>query len=339
MTARPIQQTGPTHRRTQAAGPAGHRRLPRLAVVAVSYNSADQLPGMLDSLVQGLEGLDGCEVIIADNASADNSIAVARAHALSPTIVAMGRNAGYSAGINAAADIIAPDTDMLILNPDVRLLPGAARRLQERLQLPEVGAAVPRILHTDGTLALSLRREPSLLTVWSDAIVGSSLAARLGVGEIVGDTREYETGGAVEWATGAAIAVAARARSRVGRWDETFFLYSEEVDFMRRVRDDGLRVEMVPESQAIHIGGEYHRNRRLSYLMTANRIRYYRRYNGALPATLFRLAVLCGSAARCVLGPGHRAAFAAALRRWQAPPESRPIAGVTPVVMARKPAE
>ena len=189
----------------------------------------------------------------------------------------MGRNAGYAAAINAAAATVRPDSDLLILNPDVRLLPGAARLLVDRLTDSSVGVAVPRILAEDGTTQWSLRREPSLMTAWTDAILGGTLAARIGTGEMIGDPAIYERGGLIEWATGAVLAVAARARSVVGDWDESFFLYIEEVDYMRRVRECGFSVAYVPQAQVVHIGREYLENPRLSAL-------HDRQSNPILPA-------------------------------------------------------
>src|SRR4029077_12066802 len=122
-------------------------------------------------------------------------------------------------------------------NPDIRLLPGAARLLVDRLTDSSIGLAVPRILAEDGTRELSLRREPSLLTAWTDAILGGTLATRIGTGEMIGDPAIYDRGGLIEWATGAVLVVAARAREVVGDWDESFFLYSEEVDYFRKVRE------------------------------------------------------------------------------------------------------
>ena len=74
-----------------------------LSIVIVSYNSALVLPGLLDSLSAGLEGIKKYEIIVADNDSADNSVDIALAHAIRPKVIRMGRNAGYAAGINAAA--------------------------------------------------------------------------------------------------------------------------------------------------------------------------------------------------------------------------------------------
>ena len=120
----------------------------------MTYNSASVLPGLLDSLPAGLEGVKQFETIVVDNDSADNSVDTALAHAIRPRIIRMGRNAGYAAAINAAAATVRPDADLLILNPDVRLLPGAASLLVDRLTDSSVGVAVPRILAEDGTTRL-----------------------------------------------------------------------------------------------------------------------------------------------------------------------------------------
>jgi GT2 family glycosyltransferase len=286
----------------------------RLSIVIVTYNSASVIQGLLDSIPSGLKGIEQVETIVVDNDSADDSVDIALAHPIRPKVISMGRNAGYAAGINAGVATAHPDADLLILNPDIRLLPNAARLLVDRLTEKSVGVAVPRILTEDGTTYWSLRREPSLLTAWTDAILGGTLAGRIGTGEMVGDAATYDREGLVEWATGAIVAVAARARRIVGDWDESFFLYMEEVDYLRRVRECGFSVAYVPQAQAVHIGGEYSENPRLSALLCANRIRYHRRHHGPLSTALFRLSIIVGEGIRAVRGsPGHRAAVRAAV--------------------------
>lgn len=284
-----------------------------LAVVVVTYNSEAVLPGLLDSLAEGLAGLERHEVIVVDNASQDSCVALARAHPFGVRVIEMGRNTGFAAGINAAAATIDEDTHLLVLNPDVRLHPGAAARLVSRLGDPAIGVVAPQMLDEDGTVAQSLRREPSMVTAWSDALAGTQLAARLGLGEIVADPLLYRDGGKVDWATGAALAVSARARAAVGDWDDSFFLYSEEVEYMERVRRAGFAVVYDTEALAMHIGGAYHNNPFLSALMTTNRIRYYRRHHGPIATALFRLSIIVGGTMRVGLGTGHRAALRAAL--------------------------
>lgn len=284
-----------------------------LAVVIVTYNSEEVLPGLLDSLADGLEGLARRDVIVVDNDSRDASVELARAHPFGVRVIEMGRNAGFAAGINAAAATIDEDMHLLVLNPDIRLHRGAGAYLAARLSDPSIGVVAPQMLNEDGTLAQSLRREPSLLTAWADALVGTRLAARLGIGEIVADPVLYRTGGTVAWATGAALGVSARTRSVVGDWDDSFFLYSEEVDYMQRVRQAGFAVVYDTQAHTTHIGGAYHNDPFLSALMTTNRIRYFRRHHGPVATALFRLSIIVGETMRMRLGAGHRAALRAAL--------------------------
>jgi GT2 family glycosyltransferase len=285
----------------------------RLSIVVVTFNSAGVLPPLLDSLPAGLTDAGDFEVVIVDNDSGDGSAELAGAHPLRPKVIRMGRNAGYAAAINAAVSTIDADSDLLILNPDLRLYPAAVRPLLECAAVASVGIAVPRNFREDGTTAPTLRREPSMLTAWAEAFLGGTLAARLGLGEIVGQAKLYDRRGSVEWATGSALLVSAQARRAVGDWDESYFLYSEEVDYQRRVREAGFDIVYEPRSQVMHAGGESGTNPRLFALLTANRIRYYARHHGVLSTSLFRLGIVVGQAARSWRGSTHRAALRCAL--------------------------
>lgn len=291
----------------------GHENDNSLSIITVTYNSADVLQGLLDSITDGAAGLAGVEVVVVDNLSTDNSADLAARHPICPKVIRMNRNAGYAAGINAAVAAIDDGRHILILNPDIRLGPGAVGKLLERLENPHVGVAVPRMLNEDGSLALSLRREPSVAAVWWEAFLGR-WASQADVGEIVGNPDLYNRSGAVDWATGAALAISAQARHLVGQWDESFFLYSEEVDYLRRVREHGFSVTYAPEAQVIHIGGEYRKSPMLSALLTRNRIEYFKRHHGKVATMLFQLGIVTGAAFRSFLSPSHRSALRAALR-------------------------
>ena len=304
-----------------------------LSIVIVTYNSAAVLPGLLDSLPAGLEGIMQFETIVVDNDSADGSVDIALAHPARPRVIRTGRNAGYAAAINVGAAAAGPNTDLLILNPDIRLLPGSVRLLIDRLTDLSVGVTVPRILAEDGTTRWSLRREPSVMRSWNDAVLGGTLAGRIGNGETIGDPAMYDQDGLVEWASGAILAVAARTRAVVGDWDESFFLYMEEVDYLRRVREHGFSVAYVPQSRAVHLEGEYSENPRLSAMLATNRIRYHRRHHGPLSTVLFRLSIIVGSGLR----PSRAAGAKAALRGRYVSICSRNTAAPTIVVGVKRP--
>jgi len=293
--------------------PAASGKSSPLSAVIVTYNSSDVLSGLLDSLPAGLEGIDDVEVIVVDNASSDRSVEIALSHPVGVRVIQTGRNAGYSAGINAATDTIGTGRNVLVLNPDVRLHPGAGRILNERLNDPSVGIVAPQIFDEDGSVNRSLRREPSLVTAWADALTGAKFAARLGVSEVVERPALFEEGGTVEWACGAILAISARARQAVGNWDESFFLYSEEVDYQERVRRSGFSIVYDTTAKCMHIGGDIQNNAFLCKLMSANRIRYYRRRHGPVATALFRSAIVVGGVMRFPLGLRHRAALIGAL--------------------------
>ena len=191
-----------------------------LTIIIVTYNSAPVLSGLLDSLPAGLEGVKQFQTIVVDNDSHDNSVDIALVHPTRPRVIRMGRNAGYAAAINAGAASVSPGADLLILNPDVRLFPGAASLLLDRLTDLSVGVAVPRILEANGTISWTIRREPSVGASWAEAVLGGTLAARLGAGEMVRNPAVYDREGRIDWATGAILAVSGRVRTIVGDWDE-----------------------------------------------------------------------------------------------------------------------
>jgi GT2 family glycosyltransferase len=285
-----------------------------LAVVVVTYNSNDVVGSLFDSLAEGLVGLTHTEIVVADNCSVDASVATVLGHPIGARVVHTGWNGGYAAGINAALATIGEDTDVLILNPDIRLSRGVAAQLVSALRQPGVGVAVPRILYENGGLVHSLRREPSLLTAWADALLGSKLGSGIDLGESICNPRYYDLQRTVDWASGAVLAVSAAARRRVGAWDESFFLYSEEVDYQRRVRLEGLSIVYVPDAQVVHIGGDYQQRPRLYSILTTNRIRDYARHHGPASTALFRLAVLVGECVRSLAGSTvHLAGMKAAL--------------------------
>ena len=196
---------------------------PRTAIVIVTYNSADVLAECLHSLADGAMGVRLTDVIVADNASRDDSIVIAKEAADLPVrVVEVGRNAGYAAAINAGTDALNLDEldAVFVMNPDCRLRPGVLAVLAGCLAERGRGIAVPRLTNPDGTLQPSLRRAPSVFRALAEAVIGGRLAGRIGtLGELITDPREYETPRAAVWATGAAMLVSVAAIGRIGPWD------------------------------------------------------------------------------------------------------------------------
>lgn len=284
-----------------------------VTVVVVTYHSAEPLARLLPTLDEGLAGIDRWRLIIVDNDSGDDTVATARRLRPDAEVVETGRNAGYAAAINVASARADADDALLVLNPDTRLRPGAVRRLLAGLTRPGTGVVVPRLVGSDGRTAPSLRRAPRVRYAWAEAVLGGHRAARLGLSEVVRDPAAYRTERVADWATGAVMLVSPECRRAVGDWDESFFLYSEEVDFCRRVRRAGFSVRYLPDAVVEHDGGPYGANLDLWRLVVRNRIRDFARHNGRLRGALFRAGIAAGQALRAPRDPAARAGVAQAL--------------------------
>jgi GT2 family glycosyltransferase len=285
-----------------------------VAVVVVTYNSERLLPDLIASLGPGLAGVRW-HLTVADNASADGTVDALRRLAPQATIVAMGRNAGYAAGINAAVAVAEPHTAVLVLNPDVRLGPGSVRTLLETLRTPGTGLAVPRLEDGTGTLITTLRREPSILRTLGDALLGARRAGRFAaLGEVVTDGRHYERETVSDWAEGSTLLVSGECWRRCAPWDESYFLYSEETDFALRARDAGLATRFNPAARAVHLEGDSRVSPGLWALLTVNRVRLYRRRHSLVAAGAYWSVLFLRELSRAVLGkPQSRKATRALL--------------------------
>lgn len=296
----------------------GHREAPdettataSVTVVIVTYESSRCLPGCLAALGEAMEGVDRWEVVVVDNASTDGTPAVAAEAMPGASVVHLGSNRGYAAGVNAGMAAGTRTDAVLVMNPDVRLGRGSVRKLLQALGSPSTGIAVPRLVDGSGRLQHSLRREPTVLRALAAAVLGGDRAARVGrLGEVVSDAAAYERRGTATWATGAVMLISRRCIDAVGTWDESFVLYSEETEFCLRAGEAGFTLAYEPSALAVHLGGESNVSPRLWRLLTVNRVRLYRRRHGPLRSGAFWLAVVVNETVRSWKST-HRAALGA----------------------------
>ena len=283
-----------------------------VAVVVVTYNSENLLADLITSLDNGLKGVRW-HLTVADNASDDNTVTLLRRLAPSTTLIEMGRNAGYAAGINAAVRAARPHSAILVLNHDVRLMPGCVTELLGAMR-PGTGVVVPRLLDRKSELIESMRREPTVLRAWGDALLGARRAGRYPVlGEVVTDRRRYCRETVTDWAEGSTQLISAECWRCCGPWDESFFLYSEETDFALRARDAGFVTRYVPSAQAVHLEGGSGESPGSWTLVMLNRIRLFRYRNGKIRTAAYWAALVSREASRAALGKATSRAAVKAL--------------------------
>lgn len=298
----------------ESADDRAARSLVPCSAVIVTYQSGEHIRELLTGLqADRTAGLD-LEVVVVDNASTDNTADIVSEFDW-VSFVPSGGNLGYAAGVNIGNRLAPKDRALLVLNPDLMMAPDTVTRLLNGLERPGVGVVVPRIEDTDGVLVPSLRNEPSIGREFIDALFGSH-AARLpsGWSGMIWDPRSYVDEQFPDWAVGAALLVSSQCRAAVGDWDERYFLYSEEIDFLRRARQAGFLVRYEPTAVVRHISGGSGTSDRLSALLVINTIRYYRWHHKWLPSVLFAAAATLCQLLRC-----RRPAARLALRAIMSP--------------------
>lgn len=238
-------------------------------------------------------------MLVADNSSADGTLGiVCRRH---PDVVAFstGGNLGYSAGINAALRRAGEAATVVVLNPDLSVQRGALTAMMDRLRASRAGAVVPRLVDADGATRPTLHREPSITRGIGDAFLGRRVPDRPGwLATTDFNADSYAHAHPVQWATGAALMVH-RALADALPWDESYFLYSEETDFFRRMRMLGEPVWYEPAATMTHKGGGSGASAGLNALMAVNRVRYVRKYHSAAYAAVFHAVLILSEVLRC----------------------------------------
>jgi GT2 family glycosyltransferase len=243
------------------------------------------------------------EVLVLDNASRDGSAEAARAHPTAPEVIGLGARRGKSENDSALLRR-AQGRFCLLLNEDSELEPGATAALHDALANDERAAAAgARLVRPDGSPQPSAWRFPSPGTALLSALW---LHRRFVVQSRGSRVRE------VDWAQSAALLVRRDAAAGIGYFDPAFFVYSDEVDFCKRLRDAGWSVLYVPDARAAHheqlsTGRVPHRR---IVELSRNRDRYMRKHHGATAALVVRWLTAWTYAVRALAAlflPGHDA--------------------------------
>lgn len=241
------------------------------------------------------------EVLVLDNASTDGSAAAARVHPAVDAVLALERRTGKAANDSLLLER-ARGRFALLLNEDAELRPGATVALRDALDArPAAGAAGGRLLTPGGVPYPSAWRFPGLGSALAGALF---LHRRLTVQSTGAGTRE------VDWAQSAALLVRREAAAAVGWLDAGYFVYSDEVDFCRRLRDAGWTTLYVPAAQAVHheqLSTGAVPERRIVE-MARGRERYLRTHHGPVTALAVRGLTAWAYAVRALAAtvlPGH----------------------------------
>lgn len=265
----------------------------QLSVVIVSWNVRDLLRACLQALARERDGL-ALEVIVVDAASGDGSPEMVAAEFPWVTLLPLAENVGFPRGNNVGI-AKAHGRYILLLNPDTAVHENALVTMVNYLEdHADVGVLGAQLLNEDGTVQSSRRRFPTLITAfWESTWLQPWAPRRVLARYYALDLADGQTA-EVDWVMGACLMTRQEVVARIGGLDEAYFMYSEELDWCRRIKDAGWRVVYLPQAQVTHYQGKSSEQvvvQRHIYFNQA-KLRYFRKYHGRLPAMLLRLFLL-----------------------------------------------
>jgi GT2 family glycosyltransferase len=250
---------------------------PPIAAAVVSFNTQRHLARCLASLVSQ----PFAEILVVDNASTDGSPAFVAERYPAVRLLANQVNTGYGAAANQALRA-ARAPFVLLLNADTEVLPASAAILARHLDArPRAAIAAPALVGPQGDAQISvfpfpgtsgwlLENEPlAALVRRVPALRNRSVSFRV--------TRDPRP---VPWAIGAALMMRREAVLAVNGFDESYFMYYEEVDLCWRLARAGYQTLYVPDATIVHVGGASteQQNRVMSIQRHQSAIDYYHRH-------------------------------------------------------------
>jgi GT2 family glycosyltransferase len=293
--------------------------------VVVSYNTR----GLLRACLASLQAEGFTATVVVDNASPDGSAAMVRAEHPGVRLIANKDNPGYGAAANQGI-AACRSPYVLLLNADTEVRPGALAALREELDLhPDAAVVGPRLVDPDGSFQTSCY---PFLTPFNLLALGTWLNRLVRV--TPGLRRRFRPvwspvpACAVDWVKGAALAIRRQAFEAVGGFDDSFFLYAEEIDLCYRLRAAGWEVRFTPAACIVHVEGASTSQRRVPMVLQqfASLEQLYRRHYPPAYRTRLRWVVhamaaewLVRDALKLVAArdPGRRRRLAEDVRLWR----------------------
>ena len=224
-----------------------------VSALVVNYNARKHLLECVRSL--RAEGVR--DIVVADNDSTDGSRQALRSDDRDVRFVPTGGNHGYGGGANRGADCVSGDADaLLVMNPDTILQPGAVKAMVEALEAdPRAGIVGPRLDNPDGSLYPSARIFPSIVDALGHGLVGLFAPSNRW-------TRRYrmldlpaEEPRRVDWVSGACFLIRRKAWDDLDGFDESYFMFLEDVDLCWRAGRLGWNVVYEPAARVTHVVG------------------------------------------------------------------------------------
>ena len=278
---------------------------PDVTVVVVSYNTAHLLRQMFAALADGRGALK-LQIIVVDNASRDDSVSILRTEYPEVEVIENSSNVGFGRANNQAVARLR-GRYLLLLNTDAFVAPDTLDKTVDFMDThARCGVLGVKLVGPDGRLQPSCRYFP---TPWNIFLAATDLKRLFPSARLV-DDMAWDHGSVREcdWVPGCYYLVRREVVERVGLFDPRYFIYYEEVDHCRAVRQAGWSVTFYPHTHVTHIGGQSAQSvgpisrhgRQISALQIESELLYFRKHFGIFGAlAAVSLAVLADAINAC----------------------------------------
>jgi GT2 family glycosyltransferase len=247
-----IQQEKPLAESEERRGGGTGTHPPELSILLVTYNHRDFVPTCLHSVLSGT-GSTPFEIIAVDNRSGDGTGSLIRRLFPQVRLIENRKNLGFARAANQAFRESRGDF-LLLLNPDIQVLPGAIEKMIAYLRQNETaGVVLPKLVNPDGSLQYSCRTFCHPLTLFfRRAPLGWLFSDHPSVRRHLMMDWDHEDTQEVDWGLGACMLIRRKAVNDDWLMDERYFLYFEDIDLCFSLKRAGLKIVYYPEAVLVH---------------------------------------------------------------------------------------
>lgn len=222
----------------------------KLSIIVLNYNTKDLLIQTLSSINRQAQW----EIIVVDNASTDGSSDAIKKKFPDIKLIINHKNNGFAGGNNIGINIARGEYIML-LNSDTKVMGPALEELTQYLDAnPGVGVVSPKVTLPDGAIDLACHR--GFPTLWNAFAYFAKLEQTFPNFHLFSGYhqawQDFNTTHEVDAVSGAAMVVRRQAIDQVGLLDENFFLYAEDLDWCKRIKDAGWKIVYYPKATILH---------------------------------------------------------------------------------------
>ncbi|MDD6209679.1 MAG: glycosyltransferase family 2 protein [Bacteroidales bacterium] len=220
------------------------------SIILLNWNGKELLEHFMPSVMKCCAA-DNVRIVVADNASTDDSVSFLKENYPSVKILAFDRNYGFAEGYNKAIEII--DSDFVVLlNTDVEVTEGwLSAPLDLLLRNPEIAAVQPKIrsFRARGFFEYA-GAAGGFMDKWGYPFCRGRLFST-----IEKDKGQYDNECELFWASGACMFLRRSCFLEAGGFDASFFAHQEEIDLCWRLKNKGYKIFYTPDSIVYHMGG------------------------------------------------------------------------------------